>query len=171
MDEEFAVFKNFLENRGAERGVVAKFYDKYVKTGKILDNGLPEFKVETWIEIRIVNDYDAVDRKADNSDIARFPREYAFYQAKKEKVKDGTPLRMFAFVTPDQIEGCEMRGIFTVENLAALTDEQAKSLGLFAERDLAVKFLDFSKNNQKIKEYEDKIKALEARIEQLESEQ
>lgn len=171
MNEDFALFQSFLNNEGSERGVFAKFFDKYVKTGSILENGLPEFKVETWIEIRIVNDQDTSNRKAESDDIRRFPREYAFYQTKKEKVKDGTPLAMFAFLRPDQIEGCEMRGVFTVENLAALTDEQAKSLGLYSERDLAVNFLDFSKNNQKIKEYEDKIRALEARIEQLESEQ
>lgn len=168
MNEDFALFQSFLNNEGTEKGVFAKFYDKYVKTGKILENGLPEFRVETWVEIRIVNDYDTADRKAEREDFRRFPKEYEFYKIRKEKAQDGTPLKMFAFVTPDQIEGCEMRGIFTVEDLASLNDEQAQSLGLSIERDLAVKFLETAKNNQKLAEYEEEIRRLKARIEQLE---
>ena len=168
MNEDFALFQSFLNNESSERGVFARFYDKYVKTGKILENGLPEFRVEPWVEIRVQNSYEVADRRAEQGDFVRFPKEYVLYTTKKEKVKEGTPLKMFAFVTPEQIEGCELHGVFTVENLAGLTDEQAKSLGLSVERDLAVKFLETSKNNQKLAEYEEEIRRLKARIEQLE---
>lgn len=169
-DIDFSLFQQYLQNGGTERGVVARFYDKYIRTGRVLENGLPEFQEVVYVEIRVVDSQEVIDRKADRADFMRFPREYAFYQTKKEKAKDGTPLNQFAFLTLPQIEACATRGVFTVEALAALDDDKARSINLEMEVSLAKRFLDMSKDNKVIADYEKEIKKLKAKIEKLEEE-
>lgn len=159
-DFDFAIFNNYLQKRGQEQGVFARFYAKYVKTGKILENGLPEYREKLYVEIRTKGDPDPTDRPAEENDIRRFAQEYNFYLTKKEKMKNGTPLNQFAFLSVPQLETCEIRGILTVEDLAKLTDEQAKELNLVDERNCATKFLDMAKNNTVIAEYENEIQKL-----------
>ena len=161
-------FYKVAENK--DTGVFARFYDKFEKTDEVKENGLPVFVNRTWVEIRIQNSHDVVDTRADKEHIARFPREYNLYLTRKEKLKDGTPLNMFAFLTPAQIECCEIRGIYTVEDLAGLDKEKALSISLTEEVALAKKFIDMSKNNATIKAYEEKIKELENKILKLENE-
>lgn len=167
MDADFAMFNSFVNNR-QEQGVFAKFYDKIEKTGKFLENGMPEFKTKTYVEIRVRNDYDVTDRAADMMDIRRFPAEYQLYQVKRKKMEEGTPLNQFAFLSPAQIEACDFRGIYTVEALAELDQDKAKSINLTEEVELAKKFLEMSKNNQIIAEYQKKIEALENKVRTLE---
>lgn len=147
-----------------DEGVFARFYDKCEKTDLINEHGLPVFENRTWVEIRIQNSYDVIDTPATKEHELRFPREYSLYLTRKEKQKDGTPLNMFAFLTTAQIECCELRGIYTVEELANLDKEKALSIGLANEVITAQNFLSLQKNNQDIKKYEDKIKELEDKV-------
>ena len=169
-DLDFAMFNSFLQNDGSNAGVFARFFDKWVKTGNILETGLPEYKEKLYVEIRVKNSSDIPVRPADENDIRRFPREYAFYKAKKEKRKEGTPLNQFAFLSIPQLEACEIRGICTIEQLAGLTDEQVKELNLSDAKELAIKFLDMAKNNFVIAEYKAQVKKLEDEIERLKAE-
>lgn len=166
MDADFSMFNSVL-NAQANQGVFANFYDKYVKTGKILDNGLPEYVVKTYISIRVKDTQDEAVHPADIEDMRRFPREYELYKLKKEKVKQGTPLQMFAFLTVAQIDCCNTRGVFTVEELAKLTKEQAMSINLVDEVEMAQTFLKASKNNAVIAELRENEKKLKAEIAKL----
>lgn len=168
--EDFDFEISNMLSKEPNKGVFAKFYSKFVKTGQFLENGLPEYQEKLYIEIRTRGDSDIADRPAENEDIRRFPQEYNFYLAKKEKMKNGTPLNQFAFLNAAQIDACNIRGICTVEDLAGLTDEQALSLNLTDEKKCAIKFLEVSKNNAVIKEYEKENAALKERIAQLEDE-
>lgn len=156
--------------RGENEGVFAKFYDRYEKTGNFLDNGLPEFKQRTYIEIRIRNSYEVADRPAEMDDMRRFPREYQIYQIKSERMKQGTPLNQFAFLTPAQIDTCDFRGVYTVEDLAGLDKDKAQSIGLVEECELAKKFLEVSKDNQAIFKLQEEIARLKNEIERLKEE-
>ena len=165
--EDFEFYKA-AENK--DEGVYARFYDKYEKTDEINGNGLPVFEPRTWVEIKIKDSYDVVDNRATREHINRFPNAYNLYLTKKEKLKEGTPLTMFAFLNPAQIECCDIRGIYTVEALAGLDKEKALSIGLTEEAELARKFIELQNNNKDIKAYEDKIKELENTIIRLENE-
>lgn len=156
-------FYSFVENK-SDKNVFARFYDKYERTDQVNDHGLPVFKNNTWVEIRVRDSHDVVDTRATDEHKARFPEEYKFYLAKKEISKEGTPLTMFAFLNPAQIDCCEMRGIFTVEQLSELDKEKALSIGLVEEVLLAQKFIEMQKNNKDIKKYEKKIKELEDKV-------
>lgn len=178
MDFDFDVFNAYLQNSKVETGVFARFYDKFVKTGAVLENGLPEYKEKLYVEIKTRGSSDAVDRKAERADLQRFPREYNFYLAKKEKMKEGTPLNQFAFLNAQQVEACNLRGVCTVEDLADLSDTMALELNLTDEKKCAIRFLEVSKDNAVIAKYEaenaklrEKIAALEDKIKALQDEE
>jgi hypothetical protein len=153
MDMDFSLFQQVAANSNDERNVAARFYDKAVKTSKVADNGMPIFEDVTYIEIRIKdNSTEVFNQPATEEKIRRFPREYALYKLAKEKKKDGTPLEQFAFLTAAEIETCQSRGIFTVEDLAALDNEKVKFLGLQNENELAKKFMQNAKDNKTMAE-------------------
>jgi hypothetical protein len=166
-DFDFAIFSDYLNNDKKNSGVFARFYNKFVKTGNMLDNGMPEYKERLYVEIKVRGDADVTDRPADENDIRRFPQEYNLFVVKKEKMKDGTPLNLFAFLSVPQLETCEKRGILTVEDLAQLTAEQAQALSLIEERNCAIKFLEMAKNNAVIAKYEEENTKLKQEIEAL----
>lgn len=165
----FEVFSSMLNQR-SENNVFAKFHNKWVKTGKIKENGLPEFVEKLYIEIKIKGNTDVSDRPAEETDLMRFPREYAYFKNKEEKMKQGTPLNQFAFLTAPEIEECDNKGILTVEDLAGLTDEQAKSINMVQAKELAIRFLQMAKDNQAIAKFEEQLKKLEAENEKLKDE-
>lgn len=169
-DLDFAMFNSFLQQSGREVGVYARFFDKWVKTGNIQENGLPEYKERLYVEIKVQNSTDTPVRPATEEDLRRFPQQYAFYKNKKEKQKEGTPLNQFAFLSMPQIEACDMRGISTIEELAQLPDDKVKELNLSDAKELAVQFLAMAKGNQTIAGYVEEIKALKSEIERLKEE-
>ncbi len=172
---DFATFEKIANNSYSEEGVIARFYDRVIKTDKLTDDGLPKFKLVCFCEIRIKdNNSEVYDQQATKDKIRRFPKEYALYQMSKKKIKEGTPLEQFAFLDAAEIETLKLRGIFTVENLAELSEQRAEELGLAKEKELAYKFVQQAKGNlslakwqKKEEEYLQKIKLLESRIEDL----
>ncbi len=172
---DFATFEKIANNSYSEEGVIARFYDRVVKTDKLTADGLPKFKLVCFCEIRIKdNNSEIYDQQATKEKIKRFPREYALYQLSKKKIEDGTPLEQFAFLDAAEIETLKLRGIFTVENLAELSEQKADELSLSKERELAYKFVQQAKGNlslakwqEKEEGYLQKIKLLENKIEDL----
>lgn len=174
MDADFAMFQKLINGSKTEEGVFARFYNRAVKTGNVKENGLPEFVNRVYVEIRIRDNNDVVDRKATQEDFSRFPVEYNRFMLEQKQIESGTPLNQFAFLDAVQLENCKFRGVFTVEMLSSLDDDKAKLLGLTEEKELANKFLEISKNNKKIddfakkeKKYKDEIKALKEEIARL----
>ena len=148
MDIDFALFRQIADNSDDNRNVAARFYDKAIKTQEVTDSGLPIFKNVTYVEIRLKdNSTEVFNQPASAEKIKRFPREYALYKLAKEKIKDGTPLEQFAFLSAAELATCKNRGIFTVEELAKLSADKVKDLGLQNEHDLAVIFVKKAKSN------------------------
>lgn len=155
MDADFALFRQLLEQPNAEdNNMVARFYDKAVKTSSVARNGLPIFKNVTYVEIRLKdNSTEVFNQPAGQDKIRRFPKEYALYQMAKKQTADGTPLEQFAFLDAAEIATCKSRGVFTVEMLAALPDDKIQDLGLQNEHKLACLFLEHSKQNFKLQNF------------------
>lgn len=163
-------FNNYFQPISSESHVIARFYDRAVKTGCLTKQGLPEIRLEPFVEIRIQDSNDVVDRPAEPNDFKRFPMEYGLYQQEKKQMSGGTPLTQFAFLDAGQIECCKYRGIFTVEALAELDAEKALSIGLDTEKALAEKFLAAQKNNLMIENFEKKEKEYINEINKLKNE-
>lgn len=153
-----------------KKTVFAKFYNKQVRTGNFDDNGLPIFVNRVYVEIRVTDSFDVVDRLAERADFERFPKEYDIFLKTAERTKKGIALNMFAFLTPAQIECCNMKDIYTVEELSKLSKDKANSIGLEKEVEAAKKFLSMSKDNKAIAEANKKIEELEKQVAALKSE-
>lgn len=174
---DFAAYQRLIEQNKhkSEDNVFARFYDRVVKTDEITKTGLPVFKTVCYCEIRIKdNTTEIYDQPATEEKYKRFPIEYAQYQLSRKKAEKGTPLEQFAFLTAAEIVSCKYRGIFTVEDLAALDIEHAKELGLIKESTQARLFMGKSSEikqsidaAQLIESYKNKIAELEAEIESL----
>ena len=140
---DFAMFEKIANNSCSEEGVVARFYDRAVKTGEVGANGLPKFRLACFCEIRIKdNNSEVYDQPATAEKIRRFPVEYARYQLGKKQVVEGTPLEQFAFLNRAEVETLKVHGIFTVEALNEMPEDKAVQLGIADERHLAQKFLE-----------------------------
>ena len=170
MSFEFSNFQNSLLPQNQNNGVFARFYDKYVKTGEVQSNGLPKFEKKLYVEIKMRDQHDVFDQPATEEHEKRFERAYQLYLQGRQQMKDGTPLEMFSFLSLEQIECCHLRGIFNVEKLSALDAKTAKNLDLQVEKELAVKFLKISKNNQAIFEIQNEKNECLRKIENLEKE-
>ncbi|MBQ8676865.1 MAG: hypothetical protein IJ529_00150 [Alphaproteobacteria bacterium] len=168
------IYQQLIEQNKARSndGVIARFYDRAVKTGIIDANGIPKFATVCYCEIRIKdNTTEVFDQPATQDKIERFPVEYARYQLAKKQAQTGAALEKFAFLTPAEIESCKYHGIFTLEALAELDETKARTLNLTGEQQLARRFL---QNNRQFKQtadidrlkqsYEDKIASLQAQI-------
>lgn len=172
---DFATFEKIANNNCSEEGVIARFYDRVIKTDKLTADGMPKFKLVCFCEIRIKdNNSEIYDQQATPEKIRRFPKEYELYQKSKEKIEDGTPLEQFAFLDAAEIETLKFRGIFTVEKLAELSEQKAAELSLGKERNLACKFVQQAKGNLSLAKWQEKedgylqkIKFLENKIENL----
>lgn len=153
-----------------KKTVFAKFYNRQVRTGDFDDHGLPVYVTRVYVKIRVVNSFDEVDRMAERQDFERFKAEYEAFLREADRVKKGIPLNMFAFLDAAQIESCNMKDIFTVEELSKLSKEKAASFGLTTEVEAAKKFLSYSKDNKEIAEANKKIEELEKQVAALQSE-
>ena len=174
---DFATYQNLINQNKhrQDNSLVVRFYDKMIKTDKLDDNGIPIFKAVCYCEIRIKdNTTEVFDQPASQDKIDRFPVEYARYQLLKQKSVEGTPLDMFAFLTLNEIEACKYRGIFTLEALGNISQEQADKLHLNKEYILAKKFISLNKCLKKgvnlidiESKYQNKIEELEEQIKEL----
>lgn len=167
MDIDFATFQGLIDGQDRNTKTVARFYDKCIRTGEMTKEGTPKFNNTCYIEIRTKDNHDIFDQPATAEHQRRFPQEYMRYQLEKKQTEDGTPLDQFAFITLPQLETCKYRGIFTVEKLAELDEDRAKSICLTAEVEKAKKFLEASKNNLAIDEFTKREQEYKAEIEEL----
>lgn len=62
----------------------------------------------------------------------RFQKLYDFWQKGQEMPLDGTPIKGWSVLSPAQQENILNVGIFTVEDLAQLSDEAARAVGIGA---------------------------------------
>jgi len=154
-----------------EENVFARFYDKVVKTDSFKENNMPIFEEKTYIEIRITDDNDIVDRIAEDSDKERFPAEYQHYVNSKKIKQEGTPLNQYSFLTAIQLENCRYCNIETVEQLASISDDKAKIFDLFDEKMAANQFLENAKSfSEKELKFKEQIEELKAENEKLRDE-
>ena len=119
---------------------------------------------------------DRVDRVNEGHKL-RFPRAWAAFQAGEEGVTDGTALREFPGLTKDDVSIATHANVLSVEQLAALSDEQASQVGhnWRQRRDAAKAWLAARKSeapvaelNAALDEERQKRMALEARLAALE---
>lgn len=87
------------------------------------------------------------ERRVKPSDKIRFQKQYEAFRKQEEFVPDGTPLETWPLLSRAQVEDLKSMNVFSVENLAELSDEQLSNVGIGARtlRKHAQAFLETAK--------------------------
>ena len=117
--------------------------------------GRPIYNDAPFIEIFIPGDKDNVVRRkvwdepgVENSDTARWPKQWAAFKAGQEQVSSGTPIDKLPGITEGQCRELAFFHVRTIEHLAGLSDEHAsRSMGLVALKQRAQAWLDAAAGN------------------------
>lgn len=153
-------------------GIFPKFYLRAVQDGAASSKeGRPIFKDVEWVDILIAGDKTTC-RSTQVTDQHR-ERFSAHYQAWKQNLQVspvGTPLEQWPAMTPSQVEELKALRIYTVEQLAGMSDSGLQAIGL-GGRSLSEKakaYLVAAKSTADAQRYAQDNENLRSRVEQLE---
>lgn len=118
-------------SQGKPQGVAIRFHVEAVQDGEKTDEaGRPIFKDVEFIEKRVPGDrLNVVDRPITDADKKEFALQYRAFKEGLGDPKSGTPLKEWPPLSKSQIETLNYAGIRTVEDLAGLTEDNAKRIG------------------------------------------
>ena len=144
--------------------------------------GIPQFKAVDYVRVQHPGETDYTDSPVDDKPymVNRYPGQWQAYQQSKEYVPEGTPIEMLFPQHAQMAIAGTLRslGVHTVQQLAALTDEGRKKVGLNAQEYMnhAKKYLDtagqgvaYHKLQKELTERDNKIEVLENNIKLLQS--
>lgn len=155
--------------------VTPRFYEEMVKTDQIDQNGLPVFRSIEYVELMIAGDRGnaPVKRVTDNIKI-QYSDAYARWKATKvnpDMIGDGVPLTLWPVIPREMTKALEYINVFTVQQLASLSDEAISKPGAMGLRDMREKaraFIESAKSAAPIAKLEIENKDLRNRISMLE---
>ena len=123
-----------------------QFYFKPVERGNS-DDGLPFYEDQVYIKITRDATH-SVERKANEDDYERFEELHKkFLKATSgHKTVEGYPLHLWSVLTPAQIQNFNARDIYTVQELADLSETKLKKMPreVSTLRDQAVLFVELA---------------------------
>ena len=157
---------------------IAKFFTHSVKDEALTaSRGRYSSREIEMVRIIIPGDkHNVVERRVRPNDQEKYPREYEAFRKMQDFVPDGTLLSNWGLISRSQCEDLRYQNIFTVEQLAALSDENLPALGLGSRklREHAKQFLKTSETGRvpaQLVEENDKLRSsvemLTKQIEQL----
>jgi len=165
---------------GDDGGVHAQFDDEFVKNEhKSAIEGRVVYDHYYIVELQWPGDntktfkYRFPIHQEKNEWIERFSRQWEAFRNSKQQVPDGTPIEMWAPLDKKRVYELKANRVFTVEQIAALTDQTGPNLGLDWRkmRDQAVAFLNPSASSAQIsklmRENEDKDNRMAAMEQQI----
>lgn len=144
----------------SEPGVTARFhYHPYLNRARSREEGRPIYEDRVYVEILVAGmDKQTVNRPAQEKDKVRFAAEWAAFSRGEEARRVGTPVAEWPRMaqTPSMVKMLESINIFTVEDLAALSDGLVPKLGMggFKLRDEARRFIELAKEEVRASESE-----------------
>lgn len=114
-----------------DEGLVAVFYSRWVDDAEASrEAGRKVMRKVPHVQIFIPgNDKDIVDRKAKDEDKRRFRKQWEAYENQQEKAIDGTPLEHWPIIDTGTVMALKSIHVFTVENLAGLSDQGLEKFG------------------------------------------
>ena len=153
----------------SEPGVHARFhYHPYLNGLKSREQGIKVYDDKLYVEILVAGqDKQTVNRPAQEKDKVRFHLEWAAFSSGTQSQRTGTPIAEWPRMmqTPALAKALEAIHIYTVQDLAACTDEVVPKLGMggYKLREDAKRFLELAKGEA----HDDEAKALREENEAL----
>jgi len=158
-----------------EKLLVKFFHSPRLDKAATAEAGRNIFKDVEHISIHSPGKKDGVARPATPRDKERFPRHYQAFKNRMEMPEEGTLLSEVSFLTRRQVEELAFFNVKTVEQLISVSDTNAqKFMGINALKETAKKWLEHSEKVSEVdklaaqlNERDEKILALEAKMEEL----
>lgn len=136
---------------GSDERLFVQFYTRAVLHGAESEAaGRPVHKPIPYVKIMQPGERDVTERPAHDGDRARFPKQWQAYKDGLEQQPDGTPLDTLFPAQPEIVADYRAMRVFTVEQLATLSDTQLQNLGMGA-RDRQTKARNFLEAAGKMK--------------------
>lgn len=120
----------------AEPGVHAKFFKHPVlHANKSKEAGRQIFIEKDYIHITVAGmDKQDTIRPVIDGDKGRFPDEWKRYETGAEQKREGTPICQWPQVTPHQASALELCNVWTIEDMATLSDAGLAEVGMGARQ-------------------------------------
>jgi guanyl-specific ribonuclease Sa len=117
--------------REGEQGPYVNFYARSLPNGAAsLDASKPVFRSVVFMRLQHPGERDCIDRQATRADADRFPAAYRRYCDGRAAEPDGVPLHVLFPHHDDIVQMLRYHKVFTVEQLAKLSDTQMQNLGM-----------------------------------------
>lgn len=131
--------------------------------------GFQQFRRREIIRIRIPGSQEERVSKVSQEHKLRFPRAYAAFKAGEENAIDGTPLKECPVLNTNEIYMLNHHGVFSVEQVAALSDENISNMGhgVRPVRDRTKNWLSARKNHAPVAALQAQLKEKDEQLERL----
>lgn len=133
--------------------ITPRFFEETKRTNEIDENGLPVFRTVEFVELLIAGDKgNSPVKRVTQAIKEQFPNEYGIWKSKRinpDMVGDGIPLSLWPLIPTEMAKALEYMNVFTVQQLAALSDSAISkpgAIGLRDMRDKAKAFIDSAKS-------------------------
>jgi hypothetical protein len=155
---------------GDDRNLFVEFFRHPVQSGYQTElQGRPVFMEFDFVRIMIPGDKNTkIERKATANDKERFPRAWQAYQNKEQPSFEGTLLKEWPAITVSMVAELNALNVFTVDQLARLSDSQVQKIGM-GGLDLRAKagaFLEAAKDGSAVQRYAAENERLKGQVEQ-----
>lgn len=152
---------------------VVSFYPKTVENAaKSKAEGRPIHDAQDWIKMFMPGDKTSeTDRPVKEVDKERFKARWQAYLEKRTIATEGTALESWPILGVAQIADLKAIGISTVDQLANVTDEGLRNLGMGARtlRQKAIDFIAAAKSSAPLVQMREQIEELQRRLQQRDS--
>lgn len=148
---------NYHVQHGTDAGLYVEFEMRPVLNQEKTDEaGRPIYEDKEYITIRIAGDTKTVrvrpvrltdDGSGVPTDDIRWPRQYQAFKLQQQQVMDGTPLTEWSLITKSDAMSMKALNIHTVEQLAALGENNMNWLGARMMKEKAVAWLNQAQDN------------------------
>jgi hypothetical protein len=156
--------------------ITPRFFEETKKTNEIDENGLPVFRTIEFVELLIAGDKGNSPVKRVTQGVKdQFPNEYAMWKSKRinpDMIGDGIPLSLWPLIPTEMAKALEYMNVFTVQQLAALSDSSISKPGAIGLRDMREKakaFIDSAKSAAPIAKLEVENRELKQRLELMQN--
>lgn len=162
-----------VASHGSDAALFVEFHWQPVHMGfKSQTEGRPIYEKQIYCRIVCPGlPQRIVDRLATEEDKMRFPRQWEVFNSGNEKAAVGTPVEKCPLFDVDTVEMLKHLKIYSMEQLAALSDQQGQGLGpqWRTMKDQAAAYLKAATDSAVVTKQAAEIAELKARLEALEN--
>lgn len=165
-------------SHGDDKGLYVEFYSEPIlNTFKSQQENRPIHEERDFITIffpgdktkKVVREVKLQDDADGPSDLRRFPMQWNAYKEQRESAHDGTPLSEWTQLSKSEVADLKALKIFTIEQLAGMSDSNLSWLGARQLRDRAKLWMEQAQGGAPLARLQSELEHRDNIIEQMSS--